>query len=111
MYVQLLIAPLTLPVVAGSFRWVPLPSVVDSSEAAGPTDLQLCAVWAAAAARCSCRRIQHFGQHLYQLSSLWTCRAALSQAGTEDFAVGNVTTFSTKVQEGKSSGEGRNTSD
>lgn len=43
--------------------------------------------------RCSCRGIQHFGQHLDQLSPRWNSNTVLSQTGLKDFAVGNMTTF------------------
>lgn len=43
--------------------------------------------------RCSCRGIQHFGQHLDQLSPHWNSNTALLQTGPKDFAVGNVTAF------------------
>lgn len=43
--------------------------------------------------RCSCRGIQHFGQHLDQLSPRWNSNAVLLQTGLKDFVVGNMTTF------------------
>lgn len=43
--------------------------------------------------RCSCRGIQHFGQHLDQLSARWNSNAVLLQTGLKAFVVGNMTTF------------------
>lgn len=40
--------------------------------------------------RCFCRGIQHFGQHLDQLSPHWNSNTALSQTGPKDFAVGKM---------------------
>lgn len=53
---------------------------------------QLFAVWAAAQGA-PVGGIQHFGQHLHQLSSRWNSNAALLQAGPKDFVVGIVTTL------------------
>lgn len=62
------------------------------SEAVRPADPS-CLHSVGSSTRCSCRGIQHFGQHLDQLSPHWNSSIALSQAGPKDFAVGNVTTF------------------
>lgn len=43
--------------------------------------------------RCSCRGIQHFGQHLDQLSTRWNSNTVLLQTGLKDFVVRNMTTF------------------
>ena len=43
--------------------------------------------------RCSCRGIQHFGQHLDQLSPCWNSNTVLLQTGLKDSVVGNMTTF------------------
>lgn len=57
-------------------------------------DLQTPAVCSVGSStRCFSRGIQHFGQHLDRLSPRWNSNTAVSQTGSKDFAVRNVTTF------------------